>query len=270
MADKLPAMPFYAGDWFKDRAVAMCRLETRGAWLDLLLSMWTDDRCGRVVGTIPQLAALARCSADEMQRALADLADTKAANVTFGHEKVTVENRRMRRDYEKRTNAAKRQRKRRTGETNDGDDVDRHAKVTTPLSIAISASTKSASADSSAPPPATTEPKSVAAPLPSMLEFPTNGNAKSWHLTMPAVQTLTEAFPGVDILAECRKAKAWCDSNPTRRKTPGGMKSFLFKWMERAQNDGRRHGAGNAPPKRSGDRPVVSMADALATLEPRQ
>lgn len=92
---------------------------------------------------------------------------------------------------------------------------------------------------SSEPPQATSEPKPAKPQdLPSMLEFPTVGNAPVWHLTMPAVQTLKDAFPTLDILGECRKARAWCESNPAKRKTPGGMRKFLFGWMERAQNRG--------------------------------
>jgi len=74
---------------------------------------------------------------------------------------------------------------------------------------------------------------------PSLLEFPTVGKVKSWSLTQRLVDTLSAAFPGVDVLGQCRKAKAWCETNHAKRKTAGGMERFLFGWMERNQNRGR-------------------------------
>lgn len=92
------------------------------------------------------------------------------------------------------------------------------------------------------PPKAASKP--AAPPLPSMLDFPTVGDSPTWSLTMPVVQSLRSAFPSMDILAECRKAKAWCEANPTKRKTPRGMQKFLFAWMERNQNRGSPKGGG--------------------------
>jgi hypothetical protein len=56
------------------------------------------------------------------------------------------------------------------------------------------------------------------------------------------IPTWKQAYPGVDVRAEIRKAHAWEQANPTRRKTPRGRMRFLNSWMERAQNDGGRHG----------------------------
>ena len=55
------------------------------------------------------------------------------------------------------------------------------------------------------------------------------------------LETLASGFDGVGreaILNQCRMAMAWCESNPAKRKTSGGMPSFLFKWIERHVNDG--------------------------------
>ena len=57
---------------------------------------------------------------------------------------------------------------------------------------------------------------------------------------------LTLAYPGIDPLAESRKALAWLDAHLTKRKTNSGMKQFLTSWMNRAQNDNRSRGNGNA------------------------
>lgn len=54
-----------------------------------------------------------------------------------------------------------------------------------------------------------------------------------------------EANPGVDLLAEARKAKAWEVANPERRKRKHGP--FLSRWFARAQDDASRPGRNGAP-----------------------
>lgn len=45
----------------------------------------------------------------------------------------------------------------------------------------------------------------------------------------------TSSFPGIDVLAELRKAVQWCADNPTKRKTYRGARRFLGSWLSRAQ-----------------------------------
>jgi len=71
----------------------------------------------------------------------------------------------------------------------------------------------------------------------ALLTFPTNGTPKLWHLNEKQVTEWIELYPGVDVLAECRKALAWVKSN--RKKTARGMKRFLNGWMGRT-NDSQR------------------------------
>lgn len=85
---------------------------------------------------------------------------------------------------------------------------------------------------SSAMPPASSE-------QPIIL-FPVCGKNKEWGLTQTLVDVLAQSYPGIDVLAESRKALAWCVSNPKRRKTSGGMAQFLNGWMTRAQNSGTK------------------------------
>jgi hypothetical protein len=92
---------------------------------------------------------------------------------------------------------------------------------------------ESANADSC---PETAEPSSGPnEPEPALLTFAVDGNTKTWDLTASAVAKLQSAFPSLDILAEARKAAAWINASPTRRKTARGMPRFLFGWMSRAQ-----------------------------------
>jgi len=75
----------------------------------------------------------------------------------------------------------------------------------------------------------------------AVLTFPVVGNgAKEWHLRESKVREYAESHPGVDALAECRKARQWCIDNLTKRKTPRGMPAFLSRWLTNAQDRGPR------------------------------
>lgn len=58
------------------------------------------------------------------------------------------------------------------------------------------------------------------------------------HLVFPAdINEYRSAYPRIDPLAECRKARAWCLANASNRKTRRGVGKFLNGWMARAQKD---------------------------------
>jgi len=76
---KVKPFQLYTGDWLKDPNLSMCSPHTRGIWIDLLCAMHENNRSGQVTGNIGQIARLCRCTAI-----------------------VTVINRRMKREYEKR------------------------------------------------------------------------------------------------------------------------------------------------------------------------
>lgn len=82
---------------------------------------------------------------------------------------------------------------------------------------------------------------SPAADLPSgvVLSFPVSGKgAKQWHLTQDSMDEFREWFPGVDVLAEFRKAQGWCVVNVPKRKTAKGMPAFLHSWLGRSVQSG--------------------------------
>ena len=93
------------------------------------------------------------------------------------------------------------------------------------------------------------DPDSFCSELPDsvpILEFPVVGKGpKSWPLTQRLVDELGKAFPGLDVIAEMRKALAWLQTNPMKRKTASGMPRFLNGWVSRAQNS--RAGARASP-----------------------
>lgn len=49
-------------------------------------------------------------------------------------------------------------------------------------------------------------------------------------------------FPAVDVLTELKKMKAWCNANPTKRKTLRGIKKFIVTWLSKAQDRGGTQG----------------------------
>jgi hypothetical protein len=72
-------------------------------------------------------------------------------------------------------------------------------------------------------------------PSPAILVFPTSGRIREWNFTEAARKELAEAFDGVDVMAEARKALLWVRSKAGHKKTAGGMMRFLFGWMGRAR-----------------------------------
>ena len=48
----------------------------------------------------------------------------------------------------------------------------------------------------------------------------------------------SQLYPNVDVLQQLRKMAGWCDSNPTKRKTRGGIKRFITSWLSREQDKG--------------------------------
>jgi hypothetical protein len=82
----------------------------------------------------------------------------------------------------------------------------------------------------------------------ALLTFPTDGSPREWGLTQARVDTFRAAFPSLDVLAECRKALAWIEANPAKRKTPNGMSGYLFRWLSRTQDRGGGPGVKAARP----------------------
>jgi hypothetical protein len=78
----------------------------------------------------------------------------------------------------------------------------------------------------------------------TILTFPTSGKgAKEWHLIESKLAEFREAFPALDVYAECRKALCWVNANPGNKKTASGMARFLFGWLSRSQNKGHAKNA---------------------------
>lgn len=72
---------------------------------------------------------------------------------------------------------------------------------------------------------------------PTALTFPVDGpGGPEWPLGQSLVAELTELFPTLDVLGECRRALAWVKANPAGRKTSSGMRRFLTGWLTRSND----------------------------------
>jgi hypothetical protein len=74
---------------------------------------------------------------------------------------------------------------------------------------------------------------------PPIAVFPVVGaGGREWTLRERQVASWQDLYPTIDVLAEIRKAVAWLDANPGRRKTSAGMPKFLVNWLNRATDRG--------------------------------
>lgn len=81
------------------------------------------------------------------------------------------------------------------------------------------------------------------------LTFPVRPSG-TWVLSITALARLKEAYRGVDVEKECRKAFLWITKRPSNRMSPGGMMRFLEDWMERALDFKRRGATAKKPTER--------------------
>jgi hypothetical protein len=64
-----------------------------------------------------------------------------------------------------------------------------------------------------------------------------------------------DGFPRIPVRQTIAQAASWTRANPTKAKTPGGLRRFLVDWFAREQNRGGSRPVGSdAPtPRRGGD-----------------
>ena len=68
-------------------------------------------------------------------------------------------------------------------------------------------------------------------------------NDKSFYdVPLEKIALWEETYPAVDIRQELKKMVAWCDSNPTKRKTRRGIERFINNWLSRTQDSGGTRG----------------------------
>lgn len=69
-------------------------------------------------------------------------------------------------------------------------------------------------------------------------------------------------YKAVDVHQELAAMESWLDANPTRRKTPKGIKRFINSWLARAQDKG---GSPQARARTTSSK-AISIDDKLADV----
>ena len=69
---------------------------------------------------------------------------------------------------------------------------------------------------------------------------------EEYPITEGSISKWEQLYPAVDIRQELRKMRGWLDSNPTKRKTRGGVARFVTGWLSREQDRG---GSASQQPK---------------------
>ena len=73
---------------------------------------------------------------------------------------------------------------------------------------------------------------------PTVAEIVLNDKSKA-KITQAEVDEWKKLYPAVDVLQELRKMTAWCEANPTKRKTKRGIKAFIVNWLNKEQDRGK-------------------------------
>lgn len=84
-----------------------------------------------------------------------------------------------------------------------------------------------------------------AASTPPAILLPLN-NGTDYPVSVEQYQEWAGLYPAVDVMQQLRSMKGWLDSNPTKRKTRGGILRFINGWLAKEQDRG---GARYFPPK---------------------
>jgi hypothetical protein len=114
------------------------------------------------------------------------------------------------------------------------------------------------------------EPEIGSAATTAVLRFETVGvDARMWDLSAGQIAAWQEAYPSLNVLTSCRRAHAWLEANPVKRKTARGMPRFLVNWLNGDVQRGFVSFTGRgATPVGSFTGPAVkSAADTRADLD---
>lgn len=82
--------------------------------------------------------------------------------------------------------------------------------------------------------------------LPPAMTFPIKapeGKPRTWPLYADKIAEYQMTYPGIDAMAEARRALQWCKDNHSKQKTFGGMPRFLNTWMAKAQDESAAKGS---------------------------
>lgn len=84
------------------------------------------------------------------------------------------------------------------------------------------------------------EPKEILPTEPSVITLTLNDKSE-YPIFQKDIDEWEELYPAVDVIQQLRHMKAWCDSNPAKRKTKRGVKRFITSWLMKEQDKGCRY-----------------------------
>ena len=93
-----------------------------------------------------------------------------------------------------------------------------------------------------------------------IIQLPLNDNT-DYNVTQEEISEFSSLYPAVDVLQEYRGMKAWCMSNPHKRKTRNGIKKFINGWLANAQKQAR-----SSPPPGKPQLPRNPFLEELNTI----
>lgn len=95
---------------------------------------------------------------------------------------------------------------------------------------------------------------------PSFVITFTLNDKSEFGITNEHLATFRESYPGIDVVAELRKIRAWCMSKPQKRKTRRGALAFVNSWLSSAQDKcgGRSNGADYSSRQADGPSPAAT------------
>lgn len=82
-----------------------------------------------------------------------------------------------------------------------------------------------------------------------------------WHLTAAMIKDYEDTFVDMDVIHEANAARLWCNANPAKRKTKGGMPKFLNGWLSRSNDKGQYRKRGE--PKPEGELRNATVEDVM-------
>lgn len=84
---------------------------------------------------------------------------------------------------------------------------------------------------------------------PPVITLPLNDNTEH-EITQDDIDHWKELYPAVDVMAELRKMKGWCEGNPAKRKTRRGIVRFVNTWLAKEQDRGGSRKTSQSPVSR--------------------
>jgi uncharacterized protein YdaU (DUF1376 family) len=242
-AGKSPAFQFYPKDFLSDENVRMMSMAERGVYITLLSLCWIE---GSLPSDVERLALLVGVPVTAFRKLWPALAPCFRANEQRPDRLV---HQRLEKEREKQAEFKRRQsdkgkagmasRWRAEALPDDNRAITTAITAVKPMAVITGDNSSSLSSSLSADCGLkTVSSEALTRSEPVALTFPVIGSEKpTWALTERQITEWERLFPGVPILAECRKALAWVQAN--QRKTAKGMPKFLTAWLTRAVDSPR-------------------------------